>query len=130
MNKRILIRCAALILLAVFAAAVNLPGGPLYGGSRNTAVSGSAVGEILPDFSAVCLDGSVFTLSEQRGKTVVVNLWATWCAPCVKELPLFDRLLREHGDDTAVLAVHCDPVTEDVAAWLEEYDYVLPFALA
>ncbi len=130
MNKRILVRCAALVLLAVTAAAVNLPGNPLYGGSRKTAATGSSVGEILPDFSVSCLDGSIFTLSEQRGETVVVNLWATWCAPCVKELPHFDRLLREHGDDTAVLAVHCDPVTEDVEAWLAGYDYGFPVALA
>ena len=131
MNQKILVRCAALVLLAVVAAAVNLPGSPLYGGSSGTAaVSGSSVGEILPDFSVTCLDGSVFALSEQSGKTVVVNLWATWCAPCVKELPHFDRLLREHGDDTAVLAVHCAPVTEDVEAWLGGYDYAFPVALA
>ena len=43
-------------------------------------------GEALPDFTVTCLDGSEFTLSRHRGKTVVINLWATWCGPCVREL--------------------------------------------
>ena len=41
----------------------------------------------LADFSITCLDGSTFTLSENRGKVVFINLWATYCTPCVKELP-------------------------------------------
>lgn len=131
MKKRILIRCAALLLLVVVTAAVNLPGSPLSGEARRTeAVSGSSVGEILPDFTVECLDGSVFTLSEHRGKTAVINLWATWCAPCVEELPHFERLLREHGDAVSVLALHSDLVTEDAEAWVAGHGIALPFAVA
>ena len=90
---------------------------------------GTQVGERLPDFTVDCVDGSVFTLSEQRGKVVVINLWATWCTPCVKELPDFDRLQREYPDEVAVLALHSPPVTTDVPEWLSAFSYTLPFAV-
>lgn len=113
----------ALLLLAAVLVLVNLPSG------KEAPPVGAQVGERLPDFSAACLDGSTFTLSKQLGKTVVINLWATWCTPCVQELPHFDRLYRERGD-VAVLALHSELVTADVAAYLEEYDYAMPFAVA
>lgn len=109
---------ALLIAVLIF---VNLPGKALP--------SGAAVGEQLPDYRIECVDGSEFQLSEQRGKVVVINLWATWCTPCVKELPNFDRLLREHASEVSVLAVHSPPVTTDVPDYLEGFSYTLPFAV-
>lgn len=114
---------AALLLLAAVLVFVNLPA------PEQDAPSGAQVGEVLPDFTASCLDGSTFNLSEQRGKLTVINLWATWCTPCVEELPQFDRLAREHPDDVAVLALHCPPVTTDVSEWFSEYGYALSFAV-
>jgi thiol-disulfide isomerase/thioredoxin len=112
---------AALILLAAVLALVNLPG--------KTPPAGAEPGELLPDFSVECVDGSLFRLSEQRGKVVVINLWATWCTPCVRELPSFDRLQREHPGEVAVLALHSPPVTADVAEYLGAFDYEIPFAV-
>ena len=91
--------------------------------------SGAQPGERLPDFRVTCLDGSEFSLSAQRGKVVVINLWATWCTPCVKELPHFDRLLQEHPEEVAVIALHSPPVTTDVNKWLADFSYALPFAV-
>lgn len=124
MSKRIrrLLWTLALLLLAGVLLLVNLPG-------DRPVAEGVRVGERLPEFSVRCLDGSSFSLSEQRGKVVVLNLWATWCAPCVQELPGFDRLQRERPEDLAVLAVHSPPVTTDVADWLADYAYELPFAV-
>ena len=113
------IALAALIAVLVV---VNLPAKP-------TATTGAAVGEQLPDFTVECLDGSTFRPEEQRGKVVVINLWATWCTPCVEELPNFDRLQREHPEDVAVLAVHTPPVTADVPDYLSAYSYEIPFAV-
>ena len=92
---------------------------------------GYEVGMRAPDFSVPVYgaDGSVFTLSEHRGKPVIVNFWATWCTPCCGELPYFDEIYRTYGNDTAVVAIHSDLVTDDVEAYLANYDYQLPFAL-
>ena len=89
------------------------------------------VGMRAPDFSVPVYgaDGSVFTLSEHRGKPVIVNFWATWCTPCCGELPYFDEIYRTYGNDAAVVAIHSDLVTDDVEAYLANYDYQLPFAL-
>ena len=131
MRKRMAAWAAALLLLFGVGAAVNIPGSFLGdGAAASGGKAGSAPGEFLPDFTVECLDGTVFTLSEQRGKTVVINLWATWCLPCVAELPYFERLLEEHGDTTEPLALHSDLVTEDVEAWLSGRDFQLPFAVA
>lgn len=112
----------ALILLAAVLVFVNLP-------EKEPLPEGAQVGERLPAFSIRCVDGSEFSLSAQRGKVVVINLWATWCTPCVKELPYFDRLQREQAGKVAVLALHSPPVTTDVADWLSAFSYEIPFAV-
>ncbi|MGA7327680.1 MAG: TlpA disulfide reductase family protein [Rhodomicrobium sp.] len=65
--------------------------------------------EQAPDLAFTAGDGKAHRLSEWRGKVVLVNLWATWCAPCKEELPSLDRLQAKLGGDTfAVLAVSTD----------------------
>ncbi len=52
-----------------------------------------------------------FSLKTYAGKWVVLNYWAEWCAPCIKEIPELNLLQAEHEDDIAVLAVNFDRVT-------------------
>ena len=112
----------ALILLAAVLVYVNLPEKPRFH-------EGAAEGEQLSAFRAVLMDGSEFDIMKQRGKVVVINIWATWCTPCVKELPYFDKLQQEHPSDVTVLALHSQPVTTDVAEYLSEFSYEIPFAV-
>ena len=93
------------------------------------AAIGSEVGMLLPDFTIECLDGAQFHLADTRGKVVFLNLWATYCTPCVQELPHFDALYREHAGDVAMLAVHPSLVTDDPAAFLAGRGWSLPFAV-
>ena len=118
--KTILWICAVIFLLAVIVF-VN------FFGKKNV-VSGASQGERLNDFSITCVDGNVFKLSDQKGKVVVINLWATWCIPCVNELPNFDRISSEYHDDVSVIAIHSTPVTTDVPAWLSDHSFSIPFA--
>lgn len=54
-------------------------------------------------------DGSPMTLADLSGKTLLVNLWATWCAPCREEMPALNQLQKEMGSDTfEVVAVNVD----------------------
>lgn len=58
-------------------------------------------------FSAA--DGGTFALEELRGKTVLVNVWATWCAPCIREMPSLDRLQNiRGGEDFQVVTISID----------------------
>lgn len=50
-----------------------------------------------PDFTFTDAGGRDLTLADRRGRVVLVNLWATWCAPCVREMPSLDRLQAELG---------------------------------
>ena len=52
-----------------------------------------------PDIALPTVEGDTFRLSDQRGRVVVLNFWATWCPPCREEIPLFVELQRELGDD-------------------------------
>jgi thiol-disulfide isomerase/thioredoxin len=62
-----------------------------------------------PEFSFLDALGNELSLADFRGKVVVLNLWATWCAPCRHEMPSLDRLQAEHGgDDLEVIALSMD----------------------
>ena len=89
---------------------------------------GNEVGQQLPDFTLPCYDGTEFHLAEQRGKIVFINLWATFCTPCINELPYFNDLYMAHEGDIAMLAVHPSMVTEDPAEYLADKGYDMPFA--
>ena len=96
---------------------------------ESSAAIGFEVGMQLRDFTVTCLDGSTFHLADTRGKVTFLNLWATYCTPCVKELPYFDALYREHGDDIAILAVHSSMITDDPAEYLADKGWTIPFAV-
>jgi thiol-disulfide isomerase/thioredoxin len=70
-----------------------------------TAAPAPVVDSPAPDFSLSDLTGTEVTLSGLRGKSVILNFWATWCEPCREELPLLDRIAREHQDVLTVIAV-------------------------
>jgi peroxiredoxin len=66
---------------------------------------GPGVGRMAPDFTLKTLDGSTFRLSEQRGKPVVLNFWATWCGPCKNELPALQNAAAYFEDDIVFVGV-------------------------
>lgn len=68
--------------------------------SNEIAVESSGI-----DFSLKALDGELITLSDYRGKTVVVNFWATWCKPCLIEMPDLNDLYNERKPELAVIGI-------------------------
>jgi thiol-disulfide isomerase/thioredoxin len=72
--------------------------------------------EELPELPFQDKDGKLRTLKEWQGKVLLVNLWATWCAPCRKEMPSLDRLQAELGSDAfEVVAISADKTGIDGA---------------
>ena len=92
------------------------------------APAGHEAGQLLEDFTLQCYDGTEFRLADTRGKVTFINLWATYCTPCVHELPWFDGLYAAHEGDIAVIAVHSGLVTEDPAAFIADKGYAVRFA--
>ena len=86
-------------------------------------------GVAAPDFTGELMDGTSITLSELQGKPVIINFWATWCGPCVKEMPAFERLKDDFGDKIGIIAVNCGDDAETVKDFVEENGYTFPVVL-
>lgn len=91
------------------------------------AVSSDASAPTL-DFTRPTLDGGTFTLSDHRGEVVVLNFWATWCMPCLAEIPEFVRLQEELRDqDVQFVGVSQDRGgLDDIRPFAEEMDVNYP----
>jgi thiol-disulfide isomerase/thioredoxin len=91
-------------------AAENAAAGEAAGGEEelNGTLDRSKAGSALPDFTFTDLGGTATRLPDVKGTPVLINLWATWCAPCVLEMPMLDSLAAEHAGKLRVLAVSQD----------------------
>lgn len=78
------------------------------GGELTGKVDRSFAGETIPAVVLTDPSGATLDLADLDGKPVLVNLWATWCVPCVTEMPLLDELAAELGDGIEVLTVSED----------------------
>ncbi len=90
------------------------------------------VGRPAPAFDVRDLEGRRWTLSDLKGKVVVLNFWATWCVPCKTEMPHFDALARRHrASGLVVLGLSTDPGPAEVRRFLREDVHVgYPIAMA
>ena len=114
-NRRLAAILFAGTILAVLSAAVYI----WLGQGRDDGVAVSTGGlsnyvpakELKPVPAVQFMDetGRVMTLEDFRGRVVVLNLWATWCTPCVAEMPMLDRLQKQlEGKDAEVVALSID----------------------
>ncbi len=86
---------------------------------------------IAPDFTLNDLDGNSFSLSETKGKVVVLDFWATWCPPCRKEIPDFVLLYKQYGKDgLMIVGVALDRGgAKAVRSFVEQNDVNYPIVL-
>ena len=89
------------------------------------AEAGPAVGRPAPEYVAATLDGDSVSLSSLRGEVVLLNFWATWCAPCRAETPFLQSLYEEHAEQGfRVVGISMDTgdAADQVADFVEEYE--------
>jgi len=82
-------------------------------------------GNPAPAWEGRTLDGEVVSLEDLRGQVVVLNVWATWCAPCIREMPALDRLERTYRDrGVRVVGASVDrgSAAPQVRRFVEEHD--------
>ncbi|MEK7214279.1 MAG: TlpA disulfide reductase family protein [Chloroflexota bacterium] len=122
------------VLLALVA--VTAAGGILLGKGVGATPSGGVTspykftaGMPAPEFTLQSLGGKPVSLSDYRGKTVLVNFWATWCPPCRSEMPDMQRVAQDHPDDLVVLAVDLQEAPEPVASFAKQFGLSFPILL-
>lgn len=81
------------------------------------------------DFEVTLVTGETVKLSDYRGKKVLLNFWATWCGPCVQEMPAFQKLSEDYPDDIVILAVNCGDSESDVKDFVNENGYTFNIAI-
>lgn len=96
--------------LSRFALLILVAGLAVLGWTLRDRFRPAAAGDVVPAYAARTLDGQVVSLDQLRGNVVLLNVWATWCVPCVKELPALERLYQKLGaEGLKVIAVSVDP---------------------
>jgi thiol-disulfide isomerase/thioredoxin len=100
---------------------------PTFSAPIAAEVQSSATPEIARDFMLQTLDGTTLNLRELRGQWVILNFWATWCAPCVKEMPYLTQLAKER--EVQVLGVNFNEDAETARRFVSEHGISFPILL-
>ena len=77
--------------------------------------------EPLPEFSGKDLNGKDIQLSQFKGKVVVVNFWASWCGPCIEEVPSLIKLLKTFPNDLELIAISGDSNQADIDSFMKSF---------
>jgi peroxiredoxin len=88
------------------------------------------VGQNMPAFTVTDMSGAQINTSELKGKVVLINFWATWCPPCLVELPRLENEVwqKYRGTDFVMLAIAREQSDEEIAAFRKEYGFSFPMA--
>jgi peroxiredoxin len=90
---------------------------------------GPRAGDVAPDFTLGTLDGKAVSLSDYRGKPVVLNFWASWCNPCRREFPLLRAKLASATDHFVVLGVDNRDIDSDARSFAKDQHATWPIAV-
>ncbi|WP_152392691.1 redoxin domain-containing protein [Paenibacillus guangzhouensis] len=116
-------RAIQIVLLLVLAAGAGYAVIQLQSAPHDKAV----VGEAAPLFIIKDLQGQEIRLADYKGKGVLINFWASWCNPCVNELPLLNEAYKLTG--VPMLAINVGEDAETVQKFVDRYELAFPIAL-
>jgi peroxiredoxin len=124
MRKGLVIVVAIAIAVAVYEAARHRSAGSVGGPP-------GAVHSTAPNFTLQDLNGRPLQLSSYRGKVVLLNFWATWCAPCRAEIPEFERLQDSYGQQgLQVVGLSMDDGAQPVREFYQQFKVNYPVAVS
>ena len=90
---------------------------------------GIQMGQRAPDFTLKTITGESFKLSDQRGKPVFLNFWATWCGPCRVEMPDMEKLQQAMGDSILIVGIDLREPLSTVQNFLRDHSFTWTFVL-
>ncbi len=113
----------AFTLLLAFLALIGV-------GLRRVQAGPIVIGQKVPDFSMTSFDGQKYTLSDFKGKVVVLNFWASWCAPCSQEATELEQAWQSYkpGGDVIFLGVDYTDTEPEALTYLAKYNITYPNA--
>jgi thiol-disulfide isomerase/thioredoxin len=124
-------------LLVLSLAAIGLAGCSQHSASpaqpKGDVIAAGEIGSRLPDFSVKDLQGREISSADLRGKVVLIDFWATWCQPCKKEMPGYQKLADRYGSrGFAVVGFKFDTMTEteDPVLFAKKLGVRYPLAVA
>ncbi|HJP99934.1 MAG TPA: TlpA disulfide reductase family protein [Rhodanobacteraceae bacterium] len=92
-------------------------------------VAAPAADATLPALAVTTLDGKTFDLAAERGKWVIVNFWATWCSPCIAEMPAISRYVTTHKNVAAIGLAWDRSPRAGIVAFAKKHPVDYPLAL-
>jgi len=130
-TKKFDYRAIIIVALAVVAGVVLFALKQKKTSVRSFEPAGLETGRPAPDFRLPGLDGNMVSLSDYRGKVVLVNIWATWCPPCVDEMPSLEKLYQQlKAENFEILAVSIDDAgAAAVAPFMKKHNLTFPALL-
>lgn len=82
-----------------------------------------------PDFTLETLNGGTFSLNSMRGRWVIVNFWATWCAPCTDEMPALQTIASERSGQVALFGINMRESADDIRTYMARYRISFPMLM-
>ncbi len=123
MNKMLKLILPVILTLVLLLASCSAGPEPLDGKSPAVPVKGTQINNLAPDFQLQSLDGQTISLSDLRGKPVLINFWASWCPPCREEMPYLQEIYEEWTDKgLVVLAINIGESSSTAEEFIQSYN--------
>ncbi|MDI6696432.1 MAG: TlpA disulfide reductase family protein [Anaerolineales bacterium] len=119
---------AIIIGILVFTGVIPLLGNSTAQDSGEAPLAALESGTTIPDIEMVSLKGEPMRPSDYRGKVVLMNFWATWCGPCIREMPMFQEY-QDRYPNLVVLGVDEEETPEKVSQFIEQMGITYTIAL-
>lgn len=121
MTRNILLLVLVLGVGAAYTYLTDFHGRPVAGAAPASVMKEATSLQPLPEFSFTDLQGRTHSVSEYRGKALILNFWASWCAPCVKEFPQMLRLAEMEADKLVIVFLSSDENKNDIERFIKRH---------